>query len=251
MVIVSKHNQLVKELVSLKEKKLRRESGKFLVEGLKMIRECMQSEVKIVRLIVREDYEEGVEFSKRHAMEYVVLGKDAFAAVCDEKTPQPIAAEAQIPQYDLRAPEKSCLLLDGVSDPANVGAIIRTANAAGFTEIYCIDCADAYSPKSVRASMSGIFFVRLMKGSAEETLSALQGVPMLAADMDGENVFTFASPEKFCLCIGSEGNGLTSIVRGKCDVAVRIPMGKHTESLNAAVSAGIMMYELNKKKFWE
>ncbi len=249
MVIVSKNNQLVKELASLKEKKFRRQSGKFLIEGLKMIQDCMQSGVKIDRLVVREEFEWGIQFAERHALEYVVLGKDAYAAVCDEKTPQPIAAVACIPQYELQAPKKSCLLLDGVSDPANMGAIIRTANAAGVTELYCIDCADAFSPKSVRASMSGVFFVRLMKGSAEEVLSCLQGVPMLAADMDGENVFTFDPPEKFCLCIGNEGNGLSDSVRGRCDFTVRIPMGAHTESLNAAVSAAILIYQLKRKEF--
>lgn len=249
MIIVSKNNPLVKELASLKDKKFRRQSGKFLIEGLKMIRECLQSGVKIVRLIVREDYEWGTQFAVRNALDCVVLGKDAFDAVCDEKTPQPIAAEAQIPQYDLCAPQSSCLLLDGVSDPSNVGAIIRTANAAGITEIYCIDCADAYSPKSVRASMSGLFFVRLMKGCAEEVLSVLQGVPMLAADMDGENVFAYDPPEKFCLCIGNEGNGLSNVVRGKCGFTVRIPMRPHTESLNAAVSAAILIYQLKRKEF--
>lgn len=249
MVIVSKSNPVVKELAALKDKKFRRQSGKFLIEGLKMIQECMQSGVKINRLVVREDFERGAQFAARYSLDCIVLGKDAFSAVCDEKTPQPVAAEAEIPQYRLRAPQTSCLLLDGISDPANMGAIVRTANAAGFTEIYCIDCADPFSPKSVRASMSGIFFVRLMRGSAEEILLALDGVPILAADMDGENVFTFSPPEKFCLCIGSEGNGISDAVRDRCGVTVRIPMGAHTESLNAAVSAGILMYQLKKKKF--
>lgn len=249
MVIVSRSNPLVKELASLKEKKYRRQSGKFLVEGLKMVQECLQSGVKVSRMIVREDFERGAELARGHGLECVVLGRDAFAAVCDEKTPQGIAAEAFIPQYGLRAPQKSCLLLDGVSDPANVGAIVRTANAAGYTEIYCIGCADPFSPKSVRASMSGAFFVRFMAGSAEEALSALRGVPLLAADMDGENVFSFRPPEKFCLCIGNEGNGLSDEVKRAADHTVKIPMGAHTESLNAAVSAGILMYELKRNLF--
>ena len=248
MVIVSKSNPLVKELASLKEKKYRRESGRFLIEGLKMVQECLQSDVKLVRLIVREDYVQGVQLADRYALDRVVLGKDAYSAVCDEKTPQPIAAEAVMPHYELCAPQKSCLLLDGVSDPANMGAVIRTANAAGYTEIYCIDCADPFSPKSVRASMSGVFFVRLMKGDARETLSALKGVPMLAADMDGENAFAFSPPEKFCLCIGNEGKGLSHEVRKRCDFTVSIPMGAHTESLNASVSAGILMYQLKRNR---
>ncbi len=241
MVIISKNNPVVKELSSLKEKKGRRERGTFLVEGGKMISECAASGVPIVRLAVREGFEGDLpDFPT------VTLGEDAFKAVCDEKTPQGVLAEAKIPLYEIEPPKKSCLLLDGVADPANVGAIVRTAVAAGYEELYLADCADPYSPKSVRASMSGVFFAKLMRGSREEILGALKGVSLIAADMDGENVFSFTPPEKFCICIGNEGNGLSNKVRGKATFTVRIPMGAHTESLNAAVSAGIIMYQLTR-----
>ena len=136
------------------------------------------------------------------------------------------------------------MLLDGVADPANVGAIIRTAVAAGYEELYLVDCADAFSPKSVRASMSGVFFAKLMQGTREELLAALEGVSLIAADMNGENVFTFRAPEKYCLCIGSEANGLSDRLRAAASYTVKIPMDARTESLNAAVSAGILMYLL-------
>ena len=97
--------------------------------------------------------------------------------------------------------------------------------------------------------MSGVFFVSLMQGTREEVLSALDGVPLIAADMGGENIFTFAPPEQFALCIGNEGSGLSKQVREKASFTVRIPMGEHTESLNAAVSAGILMYELKRTTF--
>ena len=242
MVIVSKNNPVVKELSSLKEKKGRRERGTFLVEGAKMVAECVKSGLEIVRLAVREDFQGDLP-------EYptVTFGADAFGVVCDEKTPQGVAAEVKIPSYAVESPQKSCLLLDGVSDPANVGAIIRTAVAAGYEELYLIDCADPYSPKSVRASMSGVFFAKLMRGSRKEILKALESTPLIAADMDGENVFSFKPPEKYCICIGNEGNGLSGEVRARAAYTVRIPMGAHTESLNAAVSAGIIMYILNKQ----
>lgn len=249
MTIVSRNNPLVKELAALKEKKFRKERGTFLVEGYKMAGECLAGGLHILRVAVREDFEWGVTFAEQNKLPCILLGKDAFAAVCDEKTPQGIVAEVEIPRHTLRPPKGSCLLLDGVSDPTNVGAIVRTANAAGYAEIYCIDCADPYSPKSVRASMSGVFFAEIMQGNAEEVFSALLGVPMLAADMDGENVFRFSPPLKFCLCIGSEGSGLSDDVLRRCEYTVKIPMGAHTESLNAAVSAGILMYQLKKNLF--
>lgn len=252
IVIQSKQNPTVKELASLKDKKGRRERGTFLVEGEKMISECLESGLGIERLVLcaakeRTAFSDVPLLGENGSVPVVLLGEDAFRAISDEKTPQGIAAEVKIPAFPLTPPQGSCILLDGVADPANVGAVIRTAAAAGYEEIYLADCADPFSPKSVRASMSGVFYCRLMRGSREELLEALSGVPLLAADMGGKDVFSFVPPEKFCLCIGNEGNGLSSAVRGRADHTVGIPM-KRMESLNAAVSAGIMMYALAQKR---
>ena len=242
MIILSRQNPLVKELASLKEKKGRRRTGTFLVEGHKMVREAVASGMDVVRLILREDYA-----GETYGLPAVLLGQDAFAAVCDEKTPQGIAAEVAIPLRSVQPPQGRCLLLDGLQDPANVGAIIRTAVAAGYEDVYLAGCADPFSPKSVRASMSGVFFARIMQGTQEEILSAIAGMSVIAADMGGEDVFSYVAPEKFCLAVGSEGSGLSALVRGRADVTVRIPMDARTESLNAAVSAGILMYALRTK----
>ncbi len=242
IVIRSKQNPVVKELASLKEKKGRRERGTFLVEGPKMVGECRGSGLEIVRLAVREGY----EGDNTYSLPCISLGEDVFRAICDEKTPQGIVAEVKIPENALNQPQKSCLFLDGVADPANVGAILRTAAAAGYEEIYLADCADPYSPKSVRASMSGLFYTKPMRGTREEILSVLGGVPLIAADMNGEDVFLFHAPEKFCLCIGNEGNGLSDEVRKAANFVVGIPMQGRVESLNAAVSASILMYLLKK-----
>lgn len=244
MTIISRNNPQVKELASLKDKKGRRERGAFLVEGDKMVRECVNSGMRVKRLIAKEGYD-----GENYGLECLFLGEDAFRAVCDEKTPQTLAAEVELPVTELRAPESPCILLDGVSDPANVGAIIRTAVAAGFSEIYLASCADPYAPKSVRASMSGVFFANLFRGERAEILPLLDGVPLIAADMDGENVFRFTPPERYALCIGNEGNGLSEEVAKRAEITVRIPMGGHTESLNAAVAAGIFMYLFKKKSF--
>ncbi len=244
MVIISKQNPLVKELAALKDRKFRRERGRFLVEGEKMVRECLQSGMRVLRLIVREG-----EQPPAAELPVVELGADAFASVCDEKTPQGVCAEVQIPREALVPPKGNCLLLDGVSDPANMGAIIRTANAAGYEEIYCAGCTDPFSPKSVRASMSGIFFVRIMQGSREEVLSALSGTEILAMDMAGENIFSFLPPARFALAVGNEAHGLSPAVRAQAAHTLRIPMRARAESLNAAVSASIGMYLLQKSFF--
>lgn len=243
MILTSKSNPIIKETAALKEKKGRKEQGKFLVEGIKMTRECKKSGLKIDRVFVSESFSGETEPS------YLRVSDDVFAYLSDEKTPQGILCTVSVPKNALRPPKESCLILDGISDPGNMGAIIRTANAAGYKEIYLADCTDPYSPKSVRASMSGIFFTTLYFGSREEILNALAEVPVLAADMRGENIFSFTPPKKFALAIGNEANGISEEVRNAAAYTVRIPMQSEQESLNAGIAAGISMYQLKQSDF--
>ena len=145
----------------------------------------------------------------------------------------------------IESPSASCLFLDGVSDPANVGAIIRTAAASGYNQIYLADTADCYSPKSVRASMSGIFKIKVIKGSKEQLLNAID-IPICIADMSGQSVYDVTMPDKFCLVIGNEARGVSEEVRNLAKISVSIPMENDMESLNASVSAGILMYILKR-----
>ena len=245
-VLTSKNNPLVKETASLKEKKGRKTLGMFLVEGRKMVFECQKSGMEIDLVILSETYD-GESFSD---LRTVTVSEDVFRYLSDEKTPQGVLCRVKIPTNELVSPKGKCLLLDGVSDPGNMGAIIRTANAAGYEEIYLTeDCTDPYSPKSVRASMSGIFFTKLYVRSRAEILSALRGIPVVVADMGGVNLFSFAPPPRFALVIGNEGNGVSDEVKNAATHTVRIPMRQTQESLNASVAAGIAMYFLAKEEF--
>lgn len=211
-----------------------------------MVSECVKSGFEIDRVFVSESYR-GVS---PLAEKTVCVSDDVFKTLSDEKTPQGILCRAKIPSLPLVPPEGKALLLDGVADPGNVGAIVRTANAAGYGEIYLTkECADPYSPKSVRASMSGVFFTKLYQGERSDILDILKDTPILVADMDGENVFTFNAPGRFALVIGNEANGVSDEVSARATHTVRIPMSETQESLNAAVSAGIIMYVLQKDKF--
>lgn len=249
MIITSKNNPLVKETATLKDKKGRKLLGSFLVEGRKMAEECHKSGMTIERIFVRE----GVELSLPVDEEkIVVVSEDVLHQLSDEKTPQGVVCRVKIPTRPLCAPKGNCLFLDGVADPGNMGAIIRTANAAGYEEIYLAkECTDPYSPKSVRASMSGVFFTKLYCAEREEILSVLKnaGVSLVVADMDGENIFDFVPPSHFALVIGNEANGVSATVEAVADKTIRIPMRSSQESLNAAVAAGVSMYLLAKEKF--
>lgn len=249
MILTSKNNPLIKETAALKEKKARKESGMFLVEGRKMAVECAKSDFEIDRVFLSPNYEGELPFEED---KLVYVSDDVLRFLSDEKSPQGIVCRVKIPLRTLVAPLDKCLFLDGVSDPGNVGTIIRTANAAGYSEVYLTEeCADAYSPKSVRASMSGVFFTKLYRAKREEILSVLEGVPVVVADMDGANVFTFDPPKKYALAIGNEANGISEETFAMATHTVKIPMQATQESLNAAISAGIIMYVLNRHNFQE
>lgn len=240
MVITSRSNPLVKSILALRDKKARRERGEYIAEGIKQVREAVACGSKISCIVYAESFS-GERFFPDLAQ---TVSDSVFEKLSEEVTPQGVLAVIKIPDTSVRAPQGRCLLLDGVSDPGNVGTILRTANAAGYEDVYLLSCADPFSSKCVRASMSGIFFVRLHIGGSEEIFRALEHIPMLCADMDGENVFGFQPPEKFCLVIGNEANGVSEQVRKMCSHTVKIPMRESCESLNAGVSAGILMYVL-------
>lgn len=250
MILTSKNNPLIKETASLKEKKGRKEHALFLVEGVKMARECLTSRFEVERIFLCDTYAGDKTFLVGHEDKIVTVSDDVMRFLSDEKTPQGVLCRVKIPQTPLQEPKDSCIFLDGVSDPGNVGAIIRTANAAGYQEIYLTkECADAYAPKCVRASMSGLFFTKLYVATREEILSILGQTPIVVADMHGENVFSFTPPATFALAIGNEANGISKETFDAASSVVKIPMESTQESLNAAVSAGILMYALKKDVF--
>lgn len=248
MVITSRQNPLVKDILALKEKKGRRAQGLYIAEGLKPVREALASGAAVKKIIYSQEFSGAEELLRTQPIsgaEAVAVSAGVFEKLSEEASPQGVLALVSIPDCTPVQPQGSCLLLDGVSDPGNLGTIIRTANAAGYCDIYLRNCADPFAPKCVRATMSGIFFVRLHIG--EGVLQALGDTPLVCADMGGENVFSFSPPQKFCLVIGSEANGVSAEVRALCKYTVKIPMQHTCESLNAGVSAGILMYELQKK----
>ncbi|MCM1438054.1 MAG: RNA methyltransferase [Roseburia sp.] len=240
MVISSKANPLIKKIASLTEKKYRKLYGLFLVESVKAVDECLSAGMETEAVVCTE------EFCERYP-QAVVVTDELFARISTEKTPQGVLAAVKLPQKAVTSPESCCLLLDRLQDPGNIGTIIRTANAAGYTDVYLVNCADAYSPKAVRASMGGVFYVNLHECTYSEAFGALKGVPVICADMGGEDIFSFRAPEKFCLAIGNEGGGIGDEVRELAAFTVKIPMRETCESLNAGISAAIAMYVLKNK----
>ena len=250
MLITSKNNPLIKETAYLKDKKGRKEHRLFLVEGIKMTAECQKSALEIERIFLAERLVNDGVSSLDKQEKTVLVSDDVLRFLSDEKTPQGVLCRVKIPDTTPKAPTGSCVVLDGVADPGNVGTIIRTANAAGYNDVYLTsDCADVFSPKCVRASMSGVFFTNIHIGTREEIFKALGDTPIIVADMNGQNAFSFPSPKNFALVIGNEANGVSEETAKKASFTVKIPMRETQESLNAGVSAGILMYLLKKETF--
>ena len=243
--ITSLKNPKVQGWKALKERKGRRESGCFLVEGFKMVEEALISAFTVEAVLAQEDCLE--ELALRPECPVYLLPAGVLAAVCDTKTPQGVAAVVRM--INNAALGSRLVALDGVQDPGNVGTIIRTADAAGLDGVLLsAQCADAFSPKVLRATMGRVFRMGLrVTEDLPGELNRLkqEGFSVLSSQLDGAPFYEREPVgERFCLVIGSEGNGVTPEVQQLATHRVKLPMRGGAESLNAAVAAGIMMYEL-------
>ena len=247
MIITSNDNNTVKSIVKLKDKKYRDQSGKYLIEGYRCVKDSLPYALNPT-LIIHEDMAGifGEEFS---AYSQLICADGVFRKVADTENSQGIVCIA-----DKKLPAKNylsdyALFLDRVRDPGNLGTIIRTALAVGFNDIYCYDCVDAYNPKVVRSAMSAITRINIFSVDPSE-LNRLKdnGYTVLCADMDGKNIFDRANgKEKVCLIVGNEANGVCDEVKNLANEVISLPM-EQTESLNAGVCSAVMMYTLKYNK---
>ena len=248
-IIVSLDNPLVKEARSLNDKKFRRKLGKFLVDGKKLVYEVVCGAAEIDKIFV--------DSTKLDEMNYILEKFDGnivpvtskvMASISENDTPKGIIAEVfmnETPEFKPSSNEP-ILILDRIQDPGNLGTIIRTAVATGFQTIVLIDTTDAFSPKVIRSSSGGIFYLDIFRMSENEIASFCKshGISLLVADMGGENIFEYKVQTKnFALVIGNEGQGVSDYFKenGK---AISLPMKPVMESLNASVSASVLMYVL-------
>ena len=252
--ITSLKNPWILAWRSLKDAKGRRAHEAFLVEGQRMAEEALASAFPLEALLIRDGTmapESLPEFFRVHGLRegppVFFLPEHVFAAVCDTKTPQGIAAVLRILSRPLSG--RRFIALDGLQDPGNVGTILRTADAAGFDGVLLSpDCADVFSPKVLRATMGSIFrvglaFPRDLPARLAELKS--EGFSVLSSQLDGTPFYDRENVgPKLVLIVGNEGNGVSEAVRRVATHHLRLPMRGGAESLNAAIAAGIMMYDL-------
>jgi len=243
MIITSKDNTLVKEIRKLKEKKYR--TDKFVVEGIKMIKEAINENMIIDTIIVREGVKVEFDVSKYNLIE---VSEGVFKDLTDVVSPQGVIAVVKKNEDDKINSEADYIIaLDGIQDPGNFGTIIRTADSANIKQIIVSkNTVDAYSPKVVRSTMGAIYRVNIIEAeSLADTLKGLnhQGFEIVVTSLNADKSIYDVDYSKKIVVIGNEAQGVSSDVMNIATHKVKIPMMGKTESLNASVAAGIMIYE--------
>jgi RNA methyltransferase, TrmH family len=243
-VITSKANARVKRWSKLvQDARARREEGRVVLEGSHLVAEALQAGIEPVAVVVSESGLKREDVQKLLGRrEPVVLADRVFKAIADADTPQGIAAEIAIPGIEARG---HCVFLEGVQDPSNVGAIVRTAAAFGVGEVV-LDrgCADAWSPKTLRAGMGGHFKLAIRQVSdLGKTLEGFDGTILCTVLSGGIALPEAQLKGRLGWIFGSEGGGISGAVARRAAVRVRIPMAPANESINVAAAAAICLCE--------
>ena len=248
--ITSVNNDTVKRVCSLNEKKYRRYYGTFLVESFKLVNEVVCGALEYEKIYIEEGFEEKYsELISKVEDKVIVLSKPAFEKISETITSQGIIAEVKMRPTLQFVADESFLILDRISDPGNMGTIIRTAAAVGISKIVLLNCVDPYNPKTVRSSAGGIFYVDFYPLEMNELFEQCKkyNAKIYIADMNGENIFDLKNVDKvFGLVVGNEGSGVSDVLKTNADRILSLPMKEQMESLNAGVSASVLMYQLKK-----
>jgi len=251
--ITGRDNKTLKFVKSLKRKSVRTKERQFVAEGKKIVLEALKYVPELVRLVViTEDFAKKeqmcVKMAESVCDRVLEVSDSAFLDISDTDTPQGILAVLEMPDKEFAAHKNSqdIIVLDGVSEPGNMGTIIRTAEALGFDGIYLMKgCTDIFSSKTVRSTMGSVF---RMKFKTECTLCDIEklkdmGFSVISTTPVGDTVLEKMDiPKKAAVVIGNEAHGVCDEVLKLSDFKVKITMDGLAESLNAAIAAGIAMH---------
>ncbi len=249
-MITSKENSRVKYAKLVREGRVRDE---IFVEGLRLCEEVLKAKIEVVDVLFTADI-----FEAERGNALIANFNDAsevsdklFATISDTKNPQGVCIIAKRPKTGLKPENSLIVVLHQLNNPSNVGAILRTCEAAGVSGVILTKgTADAFSAKTLRGSMGASLRLPLLeKVDFEEVIEICrdQNLKTVCADIRAEKSYAeidWTIPH--ALIVGAEANGLTENERGMCDESLKIPMREPVESLNAAVACGIILFEAEK-----
>ena len=243
----------------LKRRKAREKRALFVAEGVRSVEELLKSGIKTEGVLASPLLAQSprgealLADMRKRGLEVLEVSEMDFASAADTDSPQGVLALARVPQQSLDTIAKGAmfrlLVLDGVQDPGNAGTILRTAAALGAAATLALPgTVDLWNAKVVRSSMGAHFTHPALSVSVEELANLLrrESIELWAADASGEPLAGMKAPRKLAIAVGNEGAGLSSTVRGLAKRVVSLPIASGVESLNVAVAAGIILYELGK-----
>lgn len=242
--ITSRKNPLLQQVKKLlTSKKARQEAGLFVFDGTKLLEEAVRYCPGLDTVILSE----GVQAQVPEGVRLVRVPQDVMASISPMSTPQGALMLCRLPQSRPFAPQPGTLLLDGIQDPGNLGTILRTADALDIPVALLEGCADPYSHKVVRSSMGAVLRRDVVQTTWEEAAKALTeaGIPVAVTALnDQARDIRQAKLGAMAVVIGSEGQGVRPEILNSAAHALIIPMNSHCESLNAAVAATIVMWQM-------
>ncbi len=257
-IITSTQNKHVKLIRNLRNRKEREQSGLFFVEGIRQAAEAIQMGAAIDTLVVAPELlhsefaQELVSKEAKTGTNMLQVSADVFRSFSAKDGPQGLAAivkQRWEQLSDVRLGDDECFVaLDAVQDPGNLGTIMRTADAVGFSGVILLgNATDPYDPGAVRASMGSVFSLRLAKASASEFIAWKQERAYSVVGTSGEGSEHYRSvnyPRPLIILSGSERQGLSPELMQACNQLVRIPMVGRCDSLNLAVATSVVLYEV-------
>jgi len=242
-IITSSTNPYIKQIVKLrKDKKYRTKEKKALIVGKKALQDVQKSQ-KIHTLITTKK----IHARWLKARQVLVVSKEIMKKITNVKNPEDVAGVVEYSEKDIKNKE-FVLILDNISDPGNMGALIRSANAFDFDLIICTkNCCDPYSDKALRAAMGSTFFIPIIILTYNEIVSFVHANKLHAylADIKGENLEKVIFQRPFCLILSNEAKGPSAFAK-KISKKVTIPIKKDIDSLNVAIAGSICMYLARK-----
>ena len=257
--ITSKDNEFIKHIKKLKDKKYRDMANEYLIEGIKLVEEAIQEKAPIKQIILCDDCEKNAAISKdlmyaiaKHECVYVT--ENILKYLSEVQSPQGILAVIEKNNNDMQIDytQEVIVALDDVQDPGNLGTILRTVDSVGLTQILLSKgTADAFNPKVVRSTMGAIFRVKIIEcEDLKQTLKEIKKhkFKIVVSSLQTENTIYDIKYQKKVIVIGNEANGVEPTIMQMSDEAIKIPMLGKTESLNASVATGIILYEYVRQK---
>lgn len=257
--ITSKDNELIKHIRKLKDKKYRDESNEYVVEGVKLVEEAVKENVKIKQIIVCEDTTRTYEIPTHIMLEIakyecISVSDKIFNIITQVTNPQGIMAiiEKNAQNAKIDYTQDIIVVLDDVQDPGNLGTILRTVDSIGLNQIIVSKgTADAFNSKVVRSTMGAIFRIKIIE--VENLAQAIKEMrkhhfKLMVTSLQTKNSIYDIDFYKKIIVIGNEANGVSKEIQDMADEKAKIPMLGRTESLNASVAAGVVMYEYVRQK---